>query len=84
MSKITQQEKAWLAKVQKLLDQCPSKRIGFYATGDCSVGVYDSSRDAEINDNQDEQGGEFCNAVDRVGARLGNLDFPGQVASMCC
>lgn len=80
MSKPTKDEAAWLAELQELLDRCPSKRMGFYTIGDPSIVVYDHSKDAKIYAIHD-RGGEFCNAVDKTGAQLGELRFPFNVHS---
>lgn len=79
-SKPTKAEKAWLEELQELLDRCPSKRLGFYTIGDPSVSVYDCSKDAKIYEIAD-RGGDFGNAVDKAGARLGDLTFPFNVHS---
>ena len=81
MSKSTKEEKSWLRKMQNLLDKCPSKRLGFFTTGDPEVTVYDCGREAEINENLDINRCEFANSVENVGAGLGSLRFPNQVHS---
>jgi hypothetical protein len=78
---LTKAEAAWLKKVQKLLDNCPSDRIGFYTVGDPSVGVYDCSKEDAIHATLDGGSGEFANAVDDNDAWLGSLDFPRAVHS---
>ena len=69
----TKEEKAWMMKVQKLLMNPPSERIGLFTTGDCALNVYDKTFDAEI-DSQQNRSYDFCVAVTRLGAGLGAID----------
>ena len=39
MSELTAEERKWVKQVQKVLDKCPSKRIGFYTIGDNNIGL---------------------------------------------
>ena len=38
---LTPEERDWIDRMQTLLDQCPSERLGFYTTGDHSVTIFD-------------------------------------------
>ncbi|WP_454798516.1 hypothetical protein [Novosphingobium lindaniclasticum] len=78
----TKAEAAWLKRLQKVLDECPSERMAFYTTGDACITAYDSSRDREIDEAQTGNM-EFCNAVEDCDAALVALRFPGNVASTC-
>lgn len=78
---MTPEERKWIKKLQKVLDQCPSDRIGFYTVGDPHVTVYDRSKEGAINQTLDSGSGEFANAVDDNNAWLGSLNFPSQVHS---
>ena len=69
----TKEEKAWMIKVQKLLMNPPSDRIGLFTTGDPGLTVYDRTFDAEIDKAQDRNW-DFCVAVERLGAELGSMD----------
>lgn len=80
MSKPTKAEKSWLLELQEVLDRCPSKRLGFFTTGDATVSVYDNSKDAKIYVIADA-GGEFANAVEKAGADIGTIQFPFNVHS---
>ena len=73
MSTPTKEEKAWMAKVQKLLMNPPSERIGLFTTGDCALNVYDKTFDAEL-DSQQNRSWDFCIAVERLGVGLGSID----------
>ena len=69
----TKEEKAWMMKVQKLLMNPPSDRIGLFTIGDCGMTVYDKTFDAEI-DNAQNRSWDFCVSVERLGAGLGTID----------
>lgn len=83
MSKLTKAEMAWLNKVQAVLDECPSDRLGFYTIGDAQVTVYDRSKDKKVYDLLDSSDRiDFCTAVEKVSAGTGmTLDFPSCVHS---
>lgn len=85
MSTLTKSEKEWLDKLQRVLNECPSKRLGFYTIGDPSIEVYDCSKDKEINVAQDYlTGGEFCTHVAACDADFYyTLKFPSAVNSTC-
>ena len=82
MSELTKIEDAWLKKVQKLINECPSSRLGFYTIGDRQIKIYDKRKDAEIDvlmtgrHNMD-----WCQAVDRLDIHLGRINFPSNVHS---
>jgi len=79
---LTDDEIKWLAKLQKLLDKCPSDRLGFFTTGDPTIHVYDFSKEKEINRVMDANDNrEFCHAVRNVGAELAFISFPNPVHS---
>lgn len=77
---LTKAEKAWIAKIQKLLDNPPSDRLGFYTIGDPDVTVYDRSKEAEMNE-IGERGADWCDCVRAFDADLGSLTFPASVHS---
>lgn len=81
MSALTTEEAKWLKRLQKVLNECPSDRIGFFTVGDPSVFVYDCSKDEQIQEAHDRSSGEFCGAVHDLEADLGVLDFPSAVHS---
>jgi hypothetical protein len=45
---LTKAEKAWLNKIEKLLMNPPTNRIGFYTIGDNDLLTYDRTRENEI------------------------------------
>jgi hypothetical protein len=82
-SKLTKEEKSWLRKVQNLLNQCPSERLGFYTLGDPCLFVYDRSKDAEISKHNDStQAGDFGHGVEEFDASFDTLKFPSSVHSV--
>lgn len=82
MAEMTRLEAAWVKRLQRVLNDCPSDRMGFYTTGDSDVTVYDRSLDREIDDAQIGNM-EFCNAVEECDATFAKVIFPGNVASTC-
>ena len=82
MGDLTKEEKAWIKKVQRVLDTCPSDRLGFYTIGDKDVFVYDRSRDSEISKLMDATHNlDYCQAVDDLDADFSVLFFPSHVHS---
>lgn len=84
MAKLTKAEMAWLNKVQAVLDECPSDRIGFYTIGDASVEVYDRSKEREIDETMwGARSMDFGAAVLKMKAAFEyQLDFPACVHSV--
>ncbi len=75
-------ETAWLKKLQKLLNECPSSRFASYTTGDSSVTVYDVSVDSsEAANNLAMNNDDWCHLVSDFGAELFSLKFPFAVHS---
>ncbi|EMK1274663.1 hypothetical protein V8M30_000246 [Serratia marcescens] len=48
MAELTAAERKWLNEVQKVLNRCPSTRLGFFTIGDKDVFVYDKRLDKQI------------------------------------
>lgn len=78
MTKLTKAEAAWIKRVQAVLDECPSDRIGAFTIGDADVTLYDRTKEAEIGADSEQ---DFGKAVACAGAELGALRFPFQVHS---
>ena len=73
---LTPQEKRWVKRLQKVLNECPTSRIGFYTTGDCCLFLYD------IGAVEDEGAlRDFCLIVSDADAELGDVVFPNLVHS---
>ncbi|KTI36927.1 hypothetical protein [Enterobacter roggenkampii] len=82
MATLTKQEKVWVKKLNKLLDECPSKRLAFATTGDSDVSIFNQTQYGAICDEQEKNGGEFISAAARIGALFDEvLSFPNQVES---
>lgn len=56
-------EKAWLKKLEDVLMNPPSERIGFYTIGDADLSVYDRARDDEILAHCDDRNCDYGDAV---------------------
>jgi hypothetical protein len=76
MSELTSDENKWLKKLQRVLNECPSKRLGFYTIGDHDVFVFDKDKEHLLDGERD-----FCVMVDEHDAGLGILIFPSGVYS---
>ena len=81
MSELTKEEAAWLRKLQKCLDVCPSERLGFATTGDPSVMVFDRTKEREIYAIMDAGKGDFMPVAEDLDAELFLLRFPASVHS---
>jgi hypothetical protein len=80
---LTASEKKWVAKLEAVLAECPSTRIGAFTIGDCEINLYDNSFEKEINSRMDRVGGDFCSTVQTLGCGLGSVSFPFPVHSTC-
>lgn len=78
---LTTEEKKWVSDVQKVLNRCPSKRLGFATTGDRDITVYDSSYSELIFKTLEHEGGDYIPTATKLGAVLGVINFPSQVES---
>ncbi|MBG2816907.1 hypothetical protein I4578_11340 [Proteus mirabilis] len=84
MEKLTKKELAWIEKVQKVLDECPSERLGFYTIGDNDVQLYDRRKEPAITDLMNEgcNNDDFCQAAEKLNANFHcHLTFPAPVES---
>ena len=78
---LTAAEKKWVAKLEAVLAECPSKRIGAYTIGDCEIYLYDKSFEKEIDSQMDRGDGDFGSIVNHIGCGLGSVSFPFNVHS---
>ncbi|EAZ97242.1 hypothetical protein [Marinobacter sp. ELB17] len=78
---LTKTERDWLRKLQNVLNECPSDRLGAYTVGDADLHIYDSRFESEINEILENGKGDFCLAVSDLGAELGFLTTPFPVHS---
>ncbi|WP_129543757.1 hypothetical protein [Serratia sp. 1D1416] len=82
---LTAAEKKWVNDVQKMLNRCPSKRLGFATAGDRNIIIYDNAFSQAIEDHIFSSGtGDFIPTADRLGALLGEITFPANVESTAC
>lgn len=79
--KLTKTEREWINKLQAVLDECPSDRLGAYTVGDPDLSIYDTRFETKINHILDKGDTDFCQAVDEVGAGLVDLKMPFNVHS---
>jgi len=81
MSEFTLEESKWVKRLQKVLKDCPSNRLGFYTIGDREVHIYDRDKEREIDVAFNNHNVDFCQAVEGNDASLGILRFPNLVHS---
>lgn len=82
MADLTKEERKWLNDVQKVLNRCPSKRLGFATAGDREITIYDNAFSQAIEDHIFSSGtGDFIPTASRLGAVLGEIRFPANVDS---
>ena len=46
--KLSKSERRWIEGVQRAIDDRPPKNLGFYATGDRDIHIYDNNKEEEI------------------------------------
>lgn len=51
---LTKEEKAWVKKVNKILAECPSDRLMFYAGGDPWIAIIDADHEGDIDSELDD------------------------------
>ena len=73
---LTKAERDWLDKLQSLLNDCPSDRLGAYTIGDPDIEIYDTRYESQINERLESGNVDFCSAVSEVGAGLFSLKTP--------
>lgn len=81
MSNLTKEELSWIKKLQKVLDSCPSDRLGFYTIGDDWIGMYD--RKKMITENLEDYDTDLIITISQHELFLGRLGFPDNVEGVC-
>ncbi len=82
-STLTAAEKKWVAKLQAVLDECPSKRMKGFTIGDSDIRLYDASKDTQITVmHEAKPNHEFGNIVEDAKAMLAVVQFPFDVHSV--
>ena len=79
--KPTKAEKEWMKKLEKLLCNPPSDRMGFFTIGDRFLSVYDLTKEPEINQIMDRKGVDFCIVVHELEASLGTIRSQANIHS---
>ncbi|ELY6313532.1 hypothetical protein SNQ62_003467 [Cronobacter sakazakii] len=80
--KLTKEEKAWVKRVQKALDSCPSTRLAFATIGDCDLSIFNADHYDDICNAVDSSKGDFIQTADKLGyVAQETLRFPNQVES---
>ncbi|GGA99950.1 hypothetical protein GCM10011491_30250 [Brucella endophytica] len=74
---LTKEEKAWVKKLQKVLDECPSERLGFFTIGDPDVSIYDKTNEVDFDATVD-----LPVSIYEHDAELGSIRFPSNVHSV--
>lgn len=79
---LTSEEKKWLKKLQKVLNECPSNRMESFTIGDNNIVIYDiSANDSEEAENLARDSNDWCNVVDATGTELATILFPFAILS---
>lgn len=73
---LTKAEREWVNKLQDVLNQCPSNRLGGYLSGGFDLSLFDTSYEKEIDEMQTRKNCLIGVAVSELGANLGQLDLP--------
>lgn len=78
---LTKAERDWIKKLQTVLAECPSDRLGAYTIGDRVLHIYDSRFEARINEICQSGTADFCSAVSHLQVDLATLRTPFPVHS---
>ncbi len=79
---LTPEEKKWLKKLQKVLNECPSNRMESYTIGDDSLFIYDiSANDSEEAENLARDNNDWCNVIADTDTELATIRFPFAILS---
>ena len=74
-STLTAVEQKWVARFQAVANECPSYRIGAFASGGPFLYLYDANKENEIKEIlRANDGYGFCHAVDAAHARLAAIE----------
>lgn len=78
---LTKAEEAWLTKLQKVLDECPSDRMEAYTIGDPDLVIFDNKYSEQINERIAGGRSDFGPASEQLGANIYCLKMPFPVHS---
>lgn len=80
MAELTAAEKKWIKQLNAIMAKFPSKRLGFYAGGDPSIGIYDRTHQEEIYSYHED----LVRILQRKGWGFDEcINFPAPVLSVC-
>ena len=68
-------------KLQKLLLNPPSDRIGLFTIGDCSLTVYDKNYTEEIDRIMTRDNVDYCQVVDQLDVGIGIIECKTNIHS---
>ena len=78
--KLTKAEKSWVKKLNKVLSECPSNRLSFYAMGDPDISIVDGDHTEEI----DAVHGDPLRVAQAKGWLADEtISFPSNVSAVC-
>lgn len=79
---LTPEEKKWLKKLQKVLNECPSSRMESYTIGDNYIAIYDiSANDSEEAENLARDNNDWCHVIDATETELAVIKSPFAILS---
>jgi len=70
-----------MKRIERLLKNPPSERVGLYTIGDAKLSVYNREHEQDIHKIMAQQNTDFCCAVDQLGAGLGVINSKMQIHS---
>jgi hypothetical protein len=80
--KLTKAEKAWVVKVNKVLAECPSDRLGFATIGDSELFIFDATGMDDIYRVLERGNTDFLPAAASLGLVADEaIHFPNNVES---
>lgn len=81
--RLTKVEREWLDRLQSVLSEAPTDRLGLFTIGDACISVYDRRKDEAITKyGMSHPNDEFGTAVEAVtGGVMATLAFPAEVHS---
>lgn len=75
---LTAKEQKWADKLEKLLTNIPSKRIGLFTIGDSCLYMYNKENESKF----DSISEDFCSAVSLSDSELGIIDCSVNIHSI--
>lgn len=80
--KLTKSEKAWVAKLNAVLSECTSTRLGFATIGDHDLTIFDQPKRDKIEKAMERDNGDFVPTAIKLGLVADErIYFPNAVES---